>query len=254
MTQFGGAAGTLAALGPHGLAVAQDLARDLGLALPDAPWHTHRERLAALVASFGVYTGSLAKIARDVTLLMQFEVAEAAEPGGGSSSMPHKRNPAGCAVVLAAATRVPGLVSAFLSGMAQEHERAVGGWHAEATTIAAVVQSCGSALAATADLVETLTVDPDRMRRNLSGTRGVVFAERAMVLLSPALGRQGARRAVGAAIEAASAGGESFVRALTRDAEAAAVLGREAQNLDKPDDYLGSAEAFRRRLLGDEKD
>ncbi|PYR54704.1 MAG: 3-carboxy-cis,cis-muconate cycloisomerase [Acidobacteria bacterium] len=254
VTQFGGAAGTLAALGPHGLAVAQDLARDLGLALPDAPWHTHRERLAALVASFGVYTGSLAKIARDVTLLMQFEVAEAAEPGGGSSSMPHKRNPAGCAVVLAAATRVPGLVSAFLSGMAQEHERAVGGWHAEATTIAAVVQSCGSALAATADLVETLTVDPDRMRRNLSGTRGVVFAERAMVLLSPALGRQGARRAVGAAIEAASAGGESFVRALTRDAEAAAVLGREAQNLDKPDDYLGSAEAFRRRLLGDEKD
>ena len=123
--------------------MALELARELGLADPGAPWHAQRDRLAALMAACGVYTGALGKIARDVSLLMQDEVAEAAEPptGGGSSTMPHKRNPAGCAMALAAATRVPGLVAAFLSGMVQEHERGVGGWHAEAPTVAAVVQT-----------------------------------------------------------------------------------------------------------------
>ena len=253
VAQFGGPSGTLAALGPHGLAVAADLARELGLASPDAPWHTHRERLATLAASLGVYTGSLAKIARDVTLLMQFEVGEAAEPGGGSSSMPHKRNPAGCATVLAAATRAPGLVSAFLAGMTQEHERGVGGWHAESLTLAALVQGCGSALAAAADVAEGLTVDPDRMRRNLAETRGVVFAERAMGLLSPVLGREPAQRAVAAALERASAGRDTFAEALNANADAAAALGDRARTLDDPEQYLGSAEAFRRRLLGEER-
>src|SRR5436190_17834817 len=132
---------------------------------------------------------------------MQFEVAEAFEPGGGSSSMPHKRNPAACAVALAAANRLPGLVAAFLSGMVQEHERGLGGWHAEASTIVAAVQATGSALAALAGAVEQLQVDPARMRMNLTGTHGTVFAERAMVLLAPALGRERAAAAVASALE-----------------------------------------------------
>jgi 3-carboxy-cis,cis-muconate cycloisomerase len=250
--QFGGATGTLASLGTAGPAIAKDLARDLGLECPGAPWHSERSRFASLVVAFGVYAGSLAKIARDVALLMQFEVGEAAEPGGGSSAMPHKRNPGGCAVVIAAVTRVPGLVSAFLSGMVQEHERAVGGWQAEAATLVAVVQGCGSAVAAAADLVEGLSVDPERMRRNLAATRGVVYAERAIGLLSPALGREAARRAVAAAIETASAGHDTFARALRANAEAAAALGPDAERLDHPEDFLGSAETFRRRLLGED--
>ena len=123
--QFGGAGGTLAALGENGIAVARALAPELGLKIPDAPWHTHRDRLAALVCACGVYVGSLGKMARDIALLMQNEVAEAAEPAGegrgGSSTMPHKRNPTGCSLALAAAVRVPGYVSSFLSGMTQEH-------------------------------------------------------------------------------------------------------------------------------------
>ena len=106
--QFGGASGTLAALGDRGLVVADALARELGLPAPDAPWHAYRDRLAALVAACGIYTGVLGKMARDVSLLMQSEVGEAAEPGGGSSTMPHKQNPVGCAIALAAATRMPG--------------------------------------------------------------------------------------------------------------------------------------------------
>jgi 3-carboxy-cis,cis-muconate cycloisomerase len=254
VTQFGGPSGTLAALGADGPSVAQSLAEDLDLACAAAPWHAHRDRLAALVASCGVYAGSLAKIARDVSLLMQFEVGEAAEPGGGSSSMPHKRNPAGCAVVLAAATRLPGLVSAFLSGMVQEHERGIGGWHAEAVTIADAIQSTGSALAATADLVESLTVDPDRMRRNLAATRGVVFAERALNLLAPALGRDAAKRLVADAVATASRGGGTFSAALVANGDAAAALTpAQKADLDNPEAYLGAAETFRRRLLDDHR-
>jgi 3-carboxy-cis,cis-muconate cycloisomerase len=250
VVQLGGPSGTLAALGTQGPAVTQDLARELELACPEAPWHTRRERLAAVAAACGIYTGSLAKIARDVALLMQSEVAEAFEPGGGSSSMPHKRNPAGCAVVVAAATRVPGLVSAILAGMAHEHERAVGGWHAEAPTLVDLVTSCGSALSAAADLVEGLRVDPERMRRNLAATHGVVFAERAMVTLTPALGRERAQRAVAAAIAAAASGRQSFTDALRADADAAKALGTQAAELENPETYLGSAEVFRKRLLG----
>ena len=186
--QFGGASGTLAALGDRGPAVSRALAAELGLRDPEAPWHTHRDRLAALVSACGVYAASLGKIARDIALLMQDEVGEVAEKGGGSSTMPHKQNPAGCAVVLAAATRMPALVAAFLTGMVQEHERAVGGWHAEWPTIAAAVQATGSAVRAMADAADELSVHPDRMRANLDRTNGAIFAERVMMLVTPGMG------------------------------------------------------------------
>jgi len=248
--QLGGAAGTLASLGARGLDVSSELARELGLSNPDAPWHAHRDRLAALVAACGIYTGTLGKIARDVSLLMQTEVGEAAEPGGGSSAMPHKRNPAGCAIALAAATRVPGLVASFLSGMAQEHERGLGGGHAEGPTIAAVVQATGAALAAVQDIAEHLVVDPDRMRANISATNGVVFAERVMALLIPATGRDEARRLVGLAIDPQQRGGRTFAEAVAAIPEIVRVLPpEEIASLDVPEAYLGVAEALRQRLL-----
>ena len=207
-----------------------------------------------MVAACGVYTGTLAKIARDITLLMQQEVAEASEPGGGSSTMPHKRNPAGCAIVLAAATRVPALVSAFLSGMAQEHERGVGGHHAEAPTVVAVVQATGAALAALADVTRALSVDPARMRSNIAATEGEVFAERAMMLLAPSLGREAARRVIAQALEHARRDGRSFIDTLAADPSAkSAIDPTDLSTLDKPEAYLGAAEEFRRRLIGAEQ-
>jgi 3-carboxy-cis,cis-muconate cycloisomerase len=254
VVQFGGASGTLAALGPHGLAVSTELARELDLPSPDAPWHAHRDRLGWLVAACGIHTGTLGKIARDVALLMQYEVAEAAEPGGRSSTMPHKRNPSGCAVALAASTRVPGLVSAFLSGLPQEHERGLGGWHAEAMTVASVVQATGTALAAVADVIETLSVDPARMRENIAATRGLVFAERAMVLLAPIVGRETATRLIAGAIEKARADGASFADALRQSADVRAAVGAaDLSSIDDPGAYLGVAERLRRRLLGAEE-
>ncbi|HTQ54257.1 MAG TPA: 3-carboxy-cis,cis-muconate cycloisomerase [Bryobacteraceae bacterium] len=162
--QFGGVAGTLAA---HDVAV--ELANQLGLPLSRAPWHTARDRLAAFVAHCGIYVGALGKMARDIALLMQAEVGELAEPGGGSSALPNKCNPSGSAIVLAAATRLPGLAAAYLAGMVQEHERAVGGWQAEWETLPDVVETTGSALAAAAGVIGGLTVFPERMLENLGG-------------------------------------------------------------------------------------
>jgi 3-carboxy-cis,cis-muconate cycloisomerase len=167
VVQCAGPAGTLAGLGEKGLAVRRALADALQLR-DGPPWHTDRVRLAAVACGCGILTGALGKMARDVSLLMQVEVGEASEPGGGSSSMPHKRNPAGCARALAAAVRTPGFVAAYLNGMSQEHERAVGGWQAEWPTLSALVQATGAASDAMADVAEGLTVDRERMQRNMN--------------------------------------------------------------------------------------
>lgn len=236
--QFGGASGTLAALENRGLAVSQALASGLDLKLPAGPWHGYRDRLAALMAAISIYTASLGKIALDVALLMQFEVGEAAEPGGdrrgGSSSMPHKRNPTACALTLAAAKRVPGLLADFVAGMVQEHERAAGGWQAEWPLVYGIVQSAGVALESMVEVAEGLTVDVARMRANLDSTRGAVFAERAVMMLAPELGREAARRQVEEALQNTG-------------------MPPDLPGLRTPEKYLGSAEAFRRRLLEGDK-
>ena len=248
--EFGGASGTLAALGDRGLDVASALGLELGLAVPDAPWHAHRDRLASLVAACGIYVGTLGKVATDVALLMQAEVAEAAEPGGGSSTMPQKRNPAGCATALAAATRVPGLVASFLAGIPQQHERGVGGGHAEGPTIASVVQATGAALAAVGRVAANLRVDPARMRANIAGTGGTVFAERAMMLLAPSLGRDAAHALIGKAAADTSARGVKFADALAANPAVARVLTHgERSTLEDPEAYLGVAERLRLQLL-----
>jgi 3-carboxy-cis,cis-muconate cycloisomerase len=237
--QFGGAAGTLAAYGSRGPELAAALARELELPMAAAPWHSHRDGMAAVVAHAGIYCGALAKIARDVALLMQAEVGEVAERGGGSSAMPGKRNPAGSVVALAATATVPGMVAGYLGAMAQEHERAAGGWQAEWPMVAGVVQAAGSALAAVADTMGGLTVNGERMRANLAAAGGAAFAEKAAMLLAGRLGRTEAQKKV----KEAMAGGS------LRDGLAGVLPAEELAAIDCPEDYLGAAEIFRRRLL-----
>lgn len=230
--QFGGAAGTLASYGERGVDLARELGKELGLAVPAAPWHAYRDAVASLVAHAGIYAGSMAKIARDVALLMQPEIGEVSEPGGESSAMPHKRNPSGSVVALAAAARLPGLVANFLAAMAQEHERAAGGWQSEWPTVAQSVQATGSALASIGDMIEHLAVDPARMRANIEATRGAVFAEKAVMLL-------GSREPVADALQAPT----------LREGLSGLLPREQLDRIDRPEDYLGSAETFRKRLL-----
>ncbi|HKS73484.1 MAG TPA: 3-carboxy-cis,cis-muconate cycloisomerase [Terriglobales bacterium] len=252
--QFGGATGTMASLGDKGLKVCAELARDLNLALPEAPWHAHRDRLAALLSACGVLVGSLGKAACDIILLAQSEVGEVAEGGGqgrgGSSTMPHKQNPIGCTVTLAAAQRVPPLVATFLSSMVQQHERGVGGWQAEWSTVSSVIQATGLAIGSMAEVAEGLTVNAKRMRANIEATHGLIFAERAMMLLAPNLGRDAAHRLIEKASKDSIAQGKRLSEILAGMPEVTAILGRSVlSELEKPEEYLGAAEQLRVRLI-----
>jgi 3-carboxy-cis,cis-muconate cycloisomerase len=252
LLQFGGASGTLAALGNRGPDVARVLADAFVLKVPPAPWHTDRDRIAALMTALGIYTGTLGKIARDLALLMQDEVGEASEPGGSSSTMPHKRNPSSSAIALAAASRMPGLVSSYLNAMTQEHERAVGGWHAEWPTVAAIVQGSGAAVQALADAFEQLAVDPARMRANIERTNGAIFAERVVMTAGPRVGKDAALEMVRSALDASRRDGVSFRAALEKLPDVSKALSAdELRSIDVPEDYIGAADQMRRSLLNE---
>lgn len=252
--QFGGAVGTLAALGANGLRVTELLGRELNLLVPDAPWHTHRDRLAGLAAAVAILVGTCGKVARDVSLLMQTEVGEAFEPAaagrGGSSTMPQKRNPVGASVALAAANIAPQLLAAIVSGMVQEHERALGGWQAEWLALPGLFLVASGALATTADIAEGLEVDTDRMHVNLDITGGAIMAEAVMMALAPTLGRGRAHEIVEHATKRAAADKRPLRDALADDADVARYL--DAGALDRLFDYAsyqGAAQAFIDRLL-----
>jgi len=252
--QFGGAAGTLAALGNNGLAVAERLAAELTLDVPDAPWHSHRDRLAEIAAALAILAGTCGKIARDVTLLMQTDVAEAFEPAapgrGGSSTMPQKRNPVGAVAAIAAVTVAPNLAATILNAQVHEHERAVGAWQAEWPTYPALALVTSGALHAVAEIAEGLTVDAERMRQNLDATGGLIMAEAATFALAPKVGRQEAHHLIEAASKKALAEKRHLADVLKEDARVTAHLSSaEITKLFDPLSYQGVAQAFIDRLL-----
>ncbi|MGZ3347947.1 MAG: 3-carboxy-cis,cis-muconate cycloisomerase [Xanthobacteraceae bacterium] len=253
--QFGGAAGTLAALDEHGLQVAQRLAVLLDLPLPDAPWHTHRDRLVEVASAFAILTGTCGKIARDVSLLMQTEVAEASEPAaagrGGSSTMPHKRNPIAAAVALAAATIAPNLLATICAAQVQEHERALGGWQAEWPTFPALALVTSGALEAIVDIAQGLEVDSERMRVNLAATQGRIMAEAVSFALAPTLGKQEAHRIVEEASREAAAAERDLQEVVAEnDRVRQQLTPGELAKLFDPVAYQGAAQTFIDRIVG----
>jgi 3-carboxy-cis,cis-muconate cycloisomerase len=252
--QFGGAVGTLAALRGKGIEVAKVLAAELHLELPAAPWHTQRDRIAEIATTLGLCVGTLGKIARDIALHMQTEIAELVEPAGegrgGSSTMPHKRNPVSAGIVLAAATRVPGLVSTMLSAMVQEDERGLGNWHAEWETVPEIFRLTAGALHQMAMIVPHLTVDVERMRRNLDATHGLIFAEGVTMALADQLGKSAAHKLVEEASQKARASGQHLREILSQDKSLAERLKpTELDRLFVPENCLGAAEEFVDRVI-----
>jgi 3-carboxy-cis,cis-muconate cycloisomerase len=251
--QLGGGAGTLASLGDRGIMVMSGLAEDLGLAEPTLSWHTDRTRIGELSGSLGVAAGVIGKIARDLTLMAQTEVGEVREgvPGrGGSSTLPHKRNPIAAVCAIACADRAPALVATLLASMVQEHERGAGGWHAEWKPFADLLETVGSASAWVRESLEHLEIDPARMRANLDLTGGQLLAERVTTALAPALGRLAAHDLVARACEEANAAHRPLAQVLAADEEVGAHLGADTiADLLDPSGYLGSADAFIERAL-----
>jgi len=205
--ELGGAVGSMSALGDAGPAVREALAERLGLAVAPA-WHSRRDSIAGLGAALGIAIGAIAKLARDISLLMQREVAEVAEPAiagrGGSSAMPHKRNPTGCQVALSAAIRAPGLVAALLAGMPQELERGLGGWQAEAPVIGELFALAHGAVHAMRVVVEGLEVDTAEIIAHAADAPGTEreaalaaaerFVEEALAIHDAAVARRADRR------------------------------------------------------------
>jgi 3-carboxy-cis,cis-muconate cycloisomerase len=256
--QFGGAAGTLASLGTAGPRVAALLAGELGLAEPVLPWHTSRLRITELAAALAGACAAAGKIARDVTLLAQNEVAEvregAAQPGrGGSSAMPHKQNPVAAIAVLGCARQAPGLLATLTASAEQEHQRAAGAWHAEWQPLTRLLQLTASAAAWCAELLAGLEVDAAAMRANLDRGGGLPLAEHVTTVLAPRLGRLAARDLVAGAASRSRRIGRPF-----RDELASAIAGSSAGAAIGPDDidaaleprgYLGASGQFVRRAL-----
>jgi 3-carboxy-cis,cis-muconate cycloisomerase len=231
--QLGGAAGTLASLGDAGPEVLAAYAAALGLAEPVLPWHTNRVRPAELASALAVVTGAVAKVARDVVLLAQTEVAEVRESAsGGSSTMPHKRNPVAAISALACARQAPGLAATLLGAMEHEHERAAGAWQAEWRALSELLTATGSAAAWLRACLDGLEADAARMRANLDLTGGALMAERVAGSLARERGRLDAHRAVA---EVLARGGD------LREIASEALL--------DPAGYLGAAGEFVDRAL-----
>ena len=252
--QLGGAAGTLASLGGAGIRVAELLGEELALPPPDLPWHAERDRVAAIAATVGVTAGAMAKIAGDITLLAQTEVGEAAEaaaPGkGGSSAMPQKRNPVDAVAALAATRLALGVVPVVLAAMAQEHERAVGGWQAEWVAIPELFRYTAGAVARVRGAVGGLTVDAGRMRENLARDGGLLMSESLAMALAAHVGRPEAQRIVQAVGRRALAQGLTLAQAAHADARVGATLSPEAiDRVLDPAGYLGCADVFIDRAL-----
>jgi 3-carboxy-cis,cis-muconate cycloisomerase len=262
--QFGGAAGTLASLGDDGPRVAALLAEDLGLALPVLPWHTDRLRIIDLAAALARVTAALGKIARDVTLLAQSEVAEVSEGRGepsprdnsvsprrgSSSAMPHKHNPVAAIAILGCTKQAPGLLATLVACAEQEHQRAAGAWHAEWEPLTALLRLTGSAASWAADLMSGLVVDASRMAANLAATKDLPLAEHVASLLAGVLGAAQAHDLVAEAGQRAVSAGLPLrdvllaVPKLEGRLASAGITPEQIESALEPAGYLGAADAF----------
>lgn len=254
VVQFAGAAGTLASLGADGLAVQAELARELDLAQPAITWHAQRDGLAETVGLLAMIAGSLAKIATDVSIMMTTELGEVAEPfvrhRGASSTMPQKRNPIACELILAAAKMVRQHAGLMLDAMAHDFERATGPWHLEWAAVPESFALASGALVQAESMLSGLEVHPERMRANLAVSRGLIAAEAVMMALAPSAGRQRAHDLVYAACRKAVESDRALVDVLVASPDTAGPLGPERlAALTDPANYTGAAGEMVDRLL-----
>jgi 3-carboxy-cis,cis-muconate cycloisomerase len=252
--QLGGAAGTLASLGDSGTEVLEEFARELDLAEPAAPWHADRSRVAEIGGALSLLSGALGKISRDIILMAQTEVGEVSEPAGagrgGSSTLPHKRNPILCVTAAACSRRVHELSRTLQAAMVGEHERAAGAWHSEWEALSDALALTGGAAAVVREVTEGLEVHPEKMRENLEATGGLLLAERVTTILAEHLGLLEAHDLVEAASRRALESGRSLREELL--AEPALEEALSEVDIDAaldPVGYLGSAGAFVDRAL-----
>jgi 3-carboxy-cis,cis-muconate cycloisomerase len=253
--QFGGPSGTLAALGENGLAVTDRLAALLDLPAPDAPWHTHSDRLAEIAAGLAILTGTCGKIARDIALLMQTEIGEAHEAPRAApneaTGLPRPRNPHLASAAITAATMAPNLLATIVAGQVQEHERALGGWQAQWHAVPALLLVTSGALAAIVALAQGLAIDPERMRSNLDVAQGLIMVDAVSTTLGAKVGHHEATMIVEDASKQAIASKRHLNNVLAEDPRVTAhMTPGELARLFELMGYQGVAQIYIDRLIG----
>ena len=243
--QLGGAVGSLASLLDQGSMVVEAYAAQLNLSVPTCTWHGERDRIIETAGFLAIVVGNTGKMARDWSLMMQTEIAEVFEPTakgrGGSSTMPHKRNPVAAASILAAANRVPALMSSMYQSMVQEHERSLGAWHAEWLALPEIFQLCAGALQRTVEVLQGLEVNSKNMQRNIETTQGLIMAEAVMMALAPKMGRLNAHHLVEKACQQAVAEQSHLQDIVSSFAEVKQHFSAdELTRIFKPESYLGN--------------
>lgn len=252
--QLGGATGTLAAFGDGGPVVLESFANRLGLATPVTPWHTNRQPILRLAGALGAVAAACGKVATDITLLAQTEIAEVSEgASGGSSALPHKQNPVGSVLIIAIARRTPGLVATLYDASLHEHERAFGSWHAEWEPLRELARLAGAVSVRTGQVLRDLQVHPDKMRANLELTRGLVMSESVVARLAPSMGRTAAHKLLTKLGQVATAGNTALREQLVGDPGVRRVLTEDEIDaaLD-PAGWLGSADTLIDRALDEQ--
>lgn len=247
VVEFGGAAGTLAALGNKGLAVTKQLAKELDLSMPLMPWHAQRDSFVEFAGWLSLVTGTLGKMAQDIILLAQTEVGELAESGeegrGGSSTMPQKSNPITSELILAAARTNAALLSAMHQAQIQEHERATHGWQVEWLTLPQMMLLTGGALKHALYLAQSMQVDAAAMRANITRANDLVLAEAAVFALAKAMRRAEAEELVKKACGAAVKENRPLIEVVKRLAGGTVAAGViDWLALAQPENYIGETE------------
>lgn len=254
--QFAGAGGTLASLGNRGLEVQAAMMEELKLGVPITTWHTARDGLAETAQWLGLVTASLAKIALDVSLMMTNEFGEVFEPfvqgRGASSTMPQKRNPISCEVMIGAAKTVRHLAGLALDGAVQDFERATGPWQAEWVALPEAFLHTAGAASQALFMLSGLEVDTQRMKQNLDSTGGLIVAEAVMMGLAPAMGRNEAHDIVYAACRVALESKQTLANVLKGNPEVTQlVTDVEIEAMCSPSNYLGSAAQMVDKMLAE---
>jgi 3-carboxy-cis,cis-muconate cycloisomerase len=252
--QFSGAGGTLASLGRHGLDVQMGMMAELNLGVPFTTWHTARDGLVETVQWLGLVTASLAKIALDISLMMANELGEVFEPfvpgRGASSTMPQKRNPISCEVIIGAAKTVRHMAGLALDAAVQDFERATGPWQAEWVALPEAFLHTAGAASQAVFMLTGLEVNTDRMRQNLDSTGGLIVAEAVMMGLAPALGRNEAHDVVYAACRVALEHKRTLADVLKSNAAVVQwVTAEQIDALCEPSNYLGCAQRMVDQVL-----
>ena len=208
MASLSGASGNSATFGDKAREIAQDFAKELGLSVPDLPWHTGRDSLCEFANLLALIAASAAKMAQDLILSAQIDEGISAGPKGASSTMPHKENPTSQEAIVALSRHINSLARNLNEAMIHSQERDGAAWALEWLALPEITVGTAAILRMAAELASDIRVDESKLRATFFKTNGVMMAEAASFALAQHMPLPDARAIVKEACQNAASSGE----------------------------------------------